>query len=68
MLNGDGTVTFFDSYCSTTNETEYMLSGLPPGECSVSVQAVWNENSAVVSGVGSKQISIPSEFMVGGIS
>ena len=45
----------------TTSETEYMLSGLPPGEYSVSVQAVCNENSSVVSGVGSTQISIPSE-------
>ena len=46
---------------NTTSKTEYMLSGLPPGEYSVSVQAVCNENSSIVSGVGSTQISIPSE-------
>ena len=46
---------------NTTNKTEYMLSGLPPGEYSVSVQAVCNEDSSIVSEVGSTQISIPSE-------
>ena len=46
---------------ANTTESQYDLSGLPPGEYSVSIQAVCNENSSVVSGVGSTLINIPSE-------
>ena len=46
---------------ANTTESQYDLSGLPPGEYSVSVQAVCNEDSSVVSDVRSTQIRIPSE-------
>ena len=44
---------------ANTTESQYDLSGLPPGEYSVSIQAVCNENSALVSDVVSIQISLP---------
>ena len=47
---------------ANTVESQYDLSGLPPGEYSVSVQAVCNENSAVESDVVSFQISLPGEL------
>ena len=47
---------------ANTAESQYDLGGLPPGEYSVSIQAVCNENSSVVSEIGSRQIIIPSGF------
>ena len=48
---------------ANTTESQYDLSGLPPGEYSMSVQAVCNENSSVVSDVVSIQISLPCELV-----